>query len=89
MLRTSDTPVLKRLLGPFARSLTPAAARALVEFRADAATQARVAELADKCNEGRLSRRERAEYEAYVRGIDLIAILQSQARRCLAESRKR
>ncbi|HJT78088.1 MAG TPA: hypothetical protein VJ739_12865 [Gemmataceae bacterium] len=84
-----DTPVLDRLLDPLTNALTPAAARALVDFRADAATQAHVAELADKCNEGRLSAAEREEYEAYVRAIDLIAVLQSKARRLLAKTRKR
>jgi hypothetical protein len=81
--------VLDRLLDPLARSLTPAAARALVEFRADADTQARIAELAAKCNEGQLTAKERAEYETFVRAIDLIAILQSKARRLLAKTRKR
>jgi hypothetical protein len=82
-------PPLERLLEPLARALTPAAARAVVAFRADPETQARIAELADKCNEGQLSPDEREEYEAFVRAIDLIAILQSQARRLLAKTRKR
>ena len=84
-----ETSVLDRLLDPFARSLTPAAARALAEFRANPATQARIAELGNQCKEGRLTPAERAEYEAYVRAIDLIAILQSKARRLLAKTRKR
>jgi hypothetical protein len=81
--------VLDSILDPLARSLTPAAARALVRFRADAATQAHIAELADKCNEGQLSPEERLEYEAYVRAIDLVAVLQSKARQSLAEARRR
>jgi hypothetical protein len=83
------TPVFDRLLDPLTDALTPAAARALVDFRADAATQARVAELADKCNEGQLTPMERDEYESYVRAIDLIAVLQAKARRVLARRRKR
>jgi len=63
----TETAILDRLLDPLTRRLTPAAARVLVEFRADAATQSRIAELADKCNEGELTPSERAEYEAYVR----------------------
>ena len=89
MDRPSNTAVLDRLLDPLADSLTPSAARALANSRADAATPARVAELGDKCNEGQLSKEERAEYEAYVRAIDFIAILQSKARRLLAKTRKR
>lgn len=88
-MHAPETAVLDRLLDPLARALTPAAARALVDFRADADTQARIAELAHKCNEGRLTTKERSEYETYVRSIDLIAILQSKARRALAKARKR
>jgi uncharacterized protein YnzC (UPF0291/DUF896 family) len=58
-------------------------------FRADRATQERIAELADKCNEGQMTAAERTEYEAFVRAIDFITILQSKARRALAKSRKR
>ncbi len=88
-MKTTEAPVLDRLLDPLARSLTPAAARALVNFRADVATRARIAKLAEKCNEGILTPRERSEYEAFVRGIDFIAILQSKARQLLGNSRKR
>jgi len=83
MKQSSHAGVLDRMLDPLAESLTPAAARALVDFRADAATQAHITELADKCNAGQLTPKESAEYEAYVRAIDLIAVLQSKARRAL------
>jgi len=82
-------PILERLLEPLARSLTPAAARGLVNFQADPEIQARIAELAEKCNEGQLSSDERAEYERYVQAIDLISILQSKARRLLKKGRRR
>jgi hypothetical protein len=88
-MHAPETAALDRLLDPLTSALTPAATRALVEFRADAATQARIAELGAKCNEGQLSPQERSEYEAYVRAIDLIAVLQSNARRLLATARKR
>jgi hypothetical protein len=86
-LSSADSAALDRLLDPLTRYLTPAAARALVEFRADATTLAHIAELAEKCNEGELTAGERAEYEAYIRAGDLIAVLQSKARRLL-KSRK-
>jgi hypothetical protein len=76
------------MLDPLAESLTPAPARVLVDFRADPDAQARIAELAEKCNEGQLTPAEREEYEAYVRAIDLISILQSKARRLLAKARR-
>jgi hypothetical protein len=85
----ADTPVLDRLLDPFTRALTPDAARALVDFRADPETQERISELADRCNEGLLTAAERDEYEAYVRAIDFIAVLQSKARRMLGKARQR
>lgn len=91
-MKTITTPiengVLDRLLDPFSDCLTPAMARRLVKFRADAATQARVDELATKCNEGELTPAERREYEAYVRAIHLISIFQSKARMVLAKHRK-
>jgi hypothetical protein len=66
------------MLDPLSDRLTPAMARRLVEFRADMATQARVDELATKCNEGELTTAERGEYEAYVRAIHLISVLPRQ-----------
>jgi hypothetical protein len=91
-MATTTTPIengaLDRMLDPLSECLTPALARRLVKFRADAATQARIDELADKCNEGDLTPTERREYAAYVRAIHLIAILQSKARQTLAKNRK-
>ncbi len=84
----SASAVLDRLLEPLARSLTPAAARAVVDFRLDREDQTRIAELAQKCQEGVLTTKERQEYEAYVRTGDLITILQSKARRLLKKTRK-
>jgi len=49
-------------------------------------TQARVEKLAEKCNRGKLSRSERAEYEAYVQASTLIGILQAKARRLLSKA---
>jgi hypothetical protein len=83
----SDSAILDRLLGSLARCLTPAAARRIATFRADAETQARIADLAEKCNQGELSPAERQEYAEYVRAIDLIAILQAKARATLAKTR--
>ncbi len=79
---------LDRLLNPLGECLTPAVARRIVKMRADADTQARIDELADKCNEGELTPAERREYESFVRAINLIAILQSKARTILAKNRE-
>jgi hypothetical protein len=58
---------LDRLVEPVVRTFTPEVARALVRLRADPEAQARIDELAEKCNEGRLSPEEREEYETSVR----------------------
>jgi hypothetical protein len=52
----------------------------------DAKAQARIDQLARKCNEGELSEEERREYETYVHTIDFIAILQAKARALLKRS---
>jgi hypothetical protein len=88
LTKSVENGVLDRMLDPFSDLLTPAMARRLVRFRADATTQARVDELATKCNEGELTPTERREFEAYVRAIHLISILQSKARMVLARNRK-
>jgi hypothetical protein len=76
----SKTSPLSRFLHPVTSLLTPEVARRIVDFRADAQTQARLDELAEKCNEGQLTAEERTEYEGYVRAIDLITVLQLKAR---------
>jgi hypothetical protein len=86
VMETLDAPVLRRLLDPFGRILTPEVARKLAGLRFDSVAQARIAKLARKCNEGRLTARERREYETYVYAIDFIAILQAKARACLKRS---
>lgn len=83
---TSLTCMLGRLLDPVIQCLTPHAARQLVGLRADEQVQARVHELAEKCNEGTLSAEERAEYEAYAMAANIVAILQAKARARLRDS---
>lgn len=78
--------VLDEMLEPVSRSLGLKAARALAALRVRARTQARVEKLAEKCNEGKLTAKERAEYEAYIQASTLIGILQAKARRILAKA---
>jgi hypothetical protein len=75
--------VLDRIFEPLGDVLTPESAQRLVAWRADEATQRRIDEFGDKCNEGQLTEGEREEYEAYVRAIDFIAIFQAKARAVL------
>ena len=81
------TAVLDQLLDPFSRCLTVEVARALVDLRADAESQARIEELADKSTEGTLTPEEREEYEAYVWGGTLIGLLQAKAGALLANDK--
>jgi hypothetical protein len=53
-------------------------------LRADPLTQARIDELATKCNEGALTEAEQREYEAYVEALEFIGLLQAKARAILA-----
>jgi hypothetical protein len=79
---TTKTAVLDRMLDTV---VTPELAQQLVAYRADPATQTRIAELAEKCNEGLLTAVEREEYEAYVAAINMVSILQAKARRVLKQ----
>lgn len=71
---------LDRLLSPLADCFTPDVAHRVAALRADPGLQARIDELADKCNEGELSSEERDEYETYVHTGEVIALLQAKAR---------
>jgi hypothetical protein len=83
MPETWTTP-LDRLLTPLASSLSPEAAKQLIDIPIDPTTEARIQELAEKANEGQLTPAERDEYEQFVNGMDLIAILQIKARKRLS-----
>lgn len=79
------TATLDRLVEPVARTLTPEVARANLELRADPELQSRMDDLAEKCNEGRLTPDEKDEYETNIRFGIFLAILQAKARRLLKQ----
>lgn len=81
MNRTATT--IDRLVEPLVRTLTPEVARSLIQLRADPELQARMDELAEKSNEGRLTSDEREEYETSIRFANYLAIIQAKARRLL------
>ncbi len=70
---------------PIFALLTPEQTRRLAELEGDAGLADRLAELADKANEGELSPAERAEYEAYIEADNLLAVLRAEARFHLAD----
>jgi hypothetical protein len=80
---TSETAILSRVFGSSRELLSPDLARYLLGLRFDSEDQARIHELADKNQEGRISPQELQELDGYVRIGDLLAILQSQARKTL------
>jgi hypothetical protein len=75
-----EPDLLDRILDPIWRAMNQAAAKQLLSLRADAETQARVDELADRCNEGLLTPQERSEYESLVAAANVIAVLQAKLR---------
>jgi hypothetical protein len=82
----TEEGIMDETLEPLAESLTPDAARIFAELKAPQSVQARVDELAAKCNEGALSDPERADYERYLRIGNLFALIKAKAKRVLAES---
>jgi hypothetical protein len=80
MAKARNGGLLSRLLDPVSSALNEEAARKLIGLRADKKTQAHIEKLARKCNEGRLTPQERAEYENFVIVADFIAILQARAK---------
>jgi hypothetical protein len=77
------TATLDRLVEPVVRTFTPEVARALIKLRADRQLQARMDELAEKCNEGKLTSDEREEYETSIRFANYLTLLQAKARKLL------
>ena len=72
--------VFDEMLEPVTRAFTVDVAKALVNLKANPTAHARIAELAEKCNQGQLTLVEQEEYETYVHVVDLISMLQAKAR---------
>jgi hypothetical protein len=79
--------VLDENLDPVTNAFSRDVAQSLVNIKAGEAVQARIADLAEKCNEGRLTPTEQADYESYVQAVDMISVLQAKARVWLAQHR--
>lgn len=78
------TQGLATILDPVVACFTREVAQRVVSLRAAPEVQARLELLAEKCNEGLLTADETAEYDAYIRAMDVLAVLQQQARALLA-----
>jgi RNA processing factor Prp31 len=67
--------------GTFSRQ----SAQALVNLGLGETAQARIADLAGKCNEGLLTETEQKEYKLLVQLVEMISALQAKARAWLAQ----
>jgi hypothetical protein len=87
MVLASDpaTVGLAKILDPVVACFTREVAQQVAALQAPPELEERLAALADKCNEGLLTPEETAEYDAYIRALDVVAILQHQARALLAQ----
>lgn len=81
--QTSEAAIFSRLWESEEGELSPALARHIVKVRFSKKDRSRMHELALKNQEGCLVPRERRELDNYIKVGDLIAILQSKARRLL------
>ena len=79
--------VLEPLIERVGSCLTAEAARDVLTLKIDRRTQRRLDTLADKCTEGKLTPKEHAEYASLVVGLDLLTLVQAQARVVLAGGR--
>jgi hypothetical protein len=82
----STSQAFHRGTAPFFSILTAEQTKRLAELQGDPALADRVAELAQKANEGRLSPSDREEYEAYIDANNLLAVLQAEARYRLTQN---
>lgn len=85
METTSPMTALDRMLDPLSDCLDAEVARRIVALRIAPEIQARIQELADRCNEGQLTEAERAEYDGYVEGAEIVSLIKLKARRFLRD----
>ena len=78
-----EPTLIDDLLDPVVECLTPEVARRVASLRASPVVQSRFDELAEKCNEGRLSAAEAEQYDALLRALDVLTALQLKARKRL------
>jgi hypothetical protein len=80
MSQSADT-TLGKFVDYLTRGFTPELAKHFAELpKPNPEFQARLDELADKANEGTLSREEAIEYDKYVEYMDFIALMRLKAR---------
>lgn len=88
MIANTESAIWERVIEPSEDDLSPEAARFLLRLDFDEADHTRMAELAEKSNEGALTQDERDELQNYVRIGNVLALMQSKARLSLQHSRR-
>jgi hypothetical protein len=86
--KTSEAAIFARVWETSNGGLTPTLARHIVHLGFTPEDQARMHELAVKNQEGRLSETEREVLDNYIKVGDLLAILQSKARKVLKKGKR-
>jgi hypothetical protein len=83
MSTTTSAVIWKHIIQPEKDDLSPDTARYILNMDFRQADHKRMEKLNAKAEEGTLTRKERADLEEYIRVSDLLAIMQSKARRSL------
>jgi hypothetical protein len=86
MATATEAEIFSRIFEPEKPNLSAAAARSILrlDFRPD--DRARMNHLADKARQGRLSGKENRELDKFIHVGQLLAIMQSKARRSLRQT---
>lgn len=85
----TEAAILARLIQSRDAELKPEVARYLLAFQFEPADVARMNELAERAQLGRLTNQEQAELDSYLHVNNLLAVMQSKARRLLKHKRAR
>ena len=86
MIQPSAHSVVDALLDPVGQCLTAEVARRLAGLRAPPQVQEKLDALAEKSSEGTLTAEERLQYEASLRAINFISLLQLKARALISRT---
>jgi hypothetical protein len=81
--QNTEAAIFARLWDGQSAAMTPALARHVLKLKFEETDTARMHDLAEKNREGQLTDAEREELDNYVKVGDLLAILQSKARKLL------
>lgn len=86
MIQPSAHSIVDELFDPVGHCLTPDVAQRLAELRATPQVQEKLDEFAEKSSEGTLTAEERMQYEASLRAINFISLLQHKAQALISRT---